>query len=919
MLEAARATSSALLDKRRSQIVELEDLCARVQAAEISHARAVDRLTEGRARLEEAEEVLSKAEAGREETERQFIEDVTSWFESLTAIRPPDHAMEGILSQPLEAMAPFAQTISEATKKRLDEDTARATASVREARARIGELSRNRESLAQADHKPPQRQDWRPPLPREGSGAPFYLLGDFSRGDLEMQGAIEAALEASGVLNAWVTTEGEVTDELTGEVYFVKEPQQGSTLRDFITPVETEGLSEETIGEVLASISLAPDDTSRKERNLSSLPSVCAVSALGEWRLGPLRGHAHKRHPTYIGKAARTKEKQRLLRGLDQEIEALTARERDARKQLENLKKLSHSVHKELSRFPRLHGVERAKAETTAALRITRRETANCELLSKAEQEAMKAVRHSIEERKSMAAGAGLVEWVEHPGALKEVTHHYRFSLQDLLEKAEILRQKRGVIEERMAHHEEALRRVEEARDSVDTSKNEAARAQARVSALKGSIGTDAKKLLERIHREEETHENVKASLSKCRKKKSTADFQIGQIKGNIDTAQTALEKAQSRHRETLVDFKEFIKIGVLELLHLEIYLDHQSFPGPLLKLARDIVKKTPGVDVTREALDRNEDKVMNRQQDLYRTLPPEVRVFPRRERGVLVYSASFNGRVSSLSSLLKTLREEIRDRDRLLGEEERKLFESFLTGETHQHLQSRLRSANFLVDTMNEQLKRRPTASGMELRLRWRLNEEAPPGTEEALKLLLKASHLLSNTDRSALQRFLQQRLDEARDEDGQGSLQDRMLSVLDYRFWHTFHVEFKTNTGPWKRLTRKAHAAGSGGQKAVMLHLPLFAAAAAFYESGYTVCPRLIILDEAFAGIDRDTRGHLMGLLQAFDLDFMMTSYEEWGFYEQIDGLATYHLARQRGMRGVYADRFLWDGHVVTEKGEE
>ena len=69
-------------------------------------------------------------------------------------------------------------------------------------------------------------------------------------------------------------------------------------------------------------------------------------------------------------------------------------------------------------------------------------------------------------------------------------------------------------------------------------------------------------------------------------------------------------------------------------------------------------------------------------------------------------------------------------------------------------------------------------------------------------------------------------------------------------------------------------------------------------------------MVLDEAFAGIDRETRGQLMGLLAQFDLDFIMTSYEEWGFYEELDGLSTYHLSRERGLRGVCTDWFLWDG---------
>jgi len=131
-----------------------------------------------------------------------------------------------------------------------------------------------------------------------------------------------------------------------------------------------------------------------------------------------------------------------------------------------------------------------------------------------------------------------------------------------------------------------------------------------------------------------------------------------------------------------------------------------------------------------------------------------------------------------------------------------------------------------------------------------------------------------------------------------------------LDYRAWHRFHVEHRSPGDLWAKLTRKAHAAGSGGKKAVMLHLPLFAAAAAFYDSARPTAPRIVALDEVFAGIDRPTRGKLMGLLAEFDLDFLMTSFEEWGCYEELDGLSTYPLSRAPGQRGVHAERFLWNG---------
>lgn len=92
-------------------------------------------------------------------------------------------------------------------------------------------------------------------------------------------------------------------------------------------------------------------------------------------------------------------------------------------------------------------------------------------------------------------------------------------------------------------------------------------------------------------------------------------------------------------------------------------------------------------------------------------------------------------------------------------------------------------------------------------------------------------------------------------------------------------------------------------------MLHLPLFAAMAAHYHSRPTA-PRLIVLDEVFAGIDRATRGQLMGLLVELDLDVLLTSHEEWGFYRELDGISTYHLIREPDLPGVFAEWFVWDG---------
>jgi ABC-type multidrug transport system ATPase subunit len=78
-----------------------------------------------------------------------------------------------------------------------------------------------------------------------------------------------------------------------------------------------------------------------------------------------------------------------------------------------------------------------------------------------------------------------------------------------------------------------------------------------------------------------------------------------------------------------------------------------------------------------------------------------------------------------------------------------------------------------------------------------------------------------------------------------------------------------------------------GSGGEQAVLVHLPLFAAAAALYD-GAPAAPRLVMLDEALSGIDDDARARVMGSLVDLDRDFMMTSHELWRTYRTVPSLA-------------------------------
>lgn len=134
---------------------------------------------------------------------------------------------------------------------------------------------------------------------------------------------------------------------------------------------------------------------------------------------------------------------------------------------------------------------------------------------------------------------------------------------------------------------------------------------------------------------------------------------------------------------------------------------------------------------------------------------------------------------------------------------------------------------------------------------------------------------------------------------------------AYLDYRHWYAFGAE-RRQKERWERFTRQRYGTGSGGEKALMRTIPQMAAASFHYLSAAPHAPRLILLDEAFAGMDKPTRARCMGLLDAsaFDLDLLMTSEREWGAHASVAGIAIYQLLADD--EAISATRWVWNGRV-------
>jgi Putative exonuclease SbcCD, C subunit len=230
------------------------------------------------------------------------------------------------------------------------------------------------------------------------------------------------------------------------------------------------------------------------------------------------------------------------------------------------------------------------------------------------------------------------------------------------------------------------------------------------------------------------------------------------------------------------------------------------------------------------------------------------------------------------------------------------------------------VRDARTAIKSMSKLMSSHPTGSGIQVRLNWAPDEKNAPGMQEIVALMAKDAPLES--ERARLQDFFRSHVAAIR-ATADADYKSQMGRLLDYRQWWRFTVSFRRAPDqPYEPLTSKAHGSLSGGEKAVCLHLPLFAAAASYCNSAGVLAiepdgsespgsPRLILLDEVFAGVDEDNRGDLFELVRALDLDLVATSESEQGFYSQLDGIAVYHLVGAAD--ALLGSRTLWDGNTI------
>jgi uncharacterized protein (TIGR02680 family) len=473
-------------------------------------------------------------------------------------------------------------------------------------------------------------------------------------------------------------------------------------------------------------------------------------------------------------------------------------------------------------------------------------------------------------------------------------------------------------LQEAERHHTEATADLAEAESSQialtdragDAAEDAAAAAETHETLL-STVGAAVAELQEQLRVVADELRTNEAAQTRANRESEAAIAARGKAEGRREQLTEQLAAATSERAAAAESFRRFAGTGLLGVAVPSIEIpDPQTpwAPDPTVRLARRVNDELAEVTDDDAAWDRAQHRVNTELKTLHDTLSRHGNRASAdlREDGVVV-EIEFQGRPASVPSLAEMLATEVSDRERLLDEREREILENHLINEVASTLQELISAAEAQVASMNAELETRPTSTGMRLRLQWRPREDGPAGLAAARERLLRqTADAWSDEDRAAVGEFLQAQIAEVRAADDTGTWLEHLTAALDYRAWNRFAIQRHQN-GQWRPATGPA----SGGERVLAASVPLFAAASAHYASaGSPYAPRLITLDEAFAGVDDNARAKYLGLLAAFDLDVVMTSEREWGCYPQVPGLAISHLARTDGVDAVLVTNWEWDG---------
>ncbi|WDM68004.1 MULTISPECIES: TIGR02680 family protein [Xanthomonas] len=924
LLESTATAESlqALASQRRQDIAALRRRHGEVDTQQAAAAAAEEHAQTTRDDCNDALERRAHADRQTEQAADALVQAWSGYCDTLVQLRleaaVPLQQLAEWTTRP-EGDNPAHAALSAARQVALERYTVRAV----ELRARQEHLRLQDTALRDERERLVAGEEAVPPEPvtraagvrAQRQGAPLWQLVDFQpQLSASERAGLEAALEASGLLDAWLSPDGALTDQqgrpLLDTSWLRHAPVAGTRLSHALIPALPDAcaIAEPLLVDVLAGVAYGDHDQPDADTWLS--PD-------GRFRLGALAGAWQKPEARYIGRSAQARAREQRLQEIAIALAALQAEMAECALHGETLDADRRQADEEWARAPSERALHAAMSTALLAGEEAGRARQRLELAQTRQRDADAALQAAREQVQRTALDLHLPAAAAQLPEVEQALERFDRTQGRLVQAVREWQRAWPEQVQQRQREDEAQMALTRADEGCLLADEQAEQARIRFETLRHSIGQQVEELRRKLAAARSERDHAETALELCRTAQSDAAKGHAVAAARAGQAEAQLAERVAERLAAVERLQQFAHSGLLAAALPDVQPPEQWTVDPALHLARRVEQALAQIVDNEVAWTRVQKQISEDLSELQRGLSAlgHLAVSEPNDWGVTV-AIQYRGRAERPDTLARLLAEDIAQRSELLSAREREVLENHLQAEIASEIQRLMRAANDRVDAINDELHKRPTTTGVRYRLQWEpmsTEEGAPVGLDAARKRLLNTSaDLWSAEDRATVGSMLQQQIAAERaraDADATGrSLIDQLAHALDYRHWHRFRIQ-RQQDGQWRKLSGPA----SSGERALGLTVPLFAAIASFYgHGGSPLAPRLMLLDEAFAGIDDTARAHCMGLVREFDLDFVITSEREWACYAELPGVAICQLQRREGVDAVYVSRWTWDGRA-------
>lgn len=931
---------------------------------------------EAKERVEAAERELSEARKERDEKEEKFREAekrlaqavkeqeerIYQWYRSLSKLPLSEDSWRGILYRLQDYPQTSYTQVKEPAVLAFQETKDQWYSHILLLQHEQQLLKQKEEELkkelaewvAQKDPEPPRRQSReesrKKRLEQGFKGLPLYACCDF-RDHLseEEKARVESVLEHTGLLDAWIApgfTANEQQKDGAGESIFWQEGTEefiiasapvdfGYTLAELLqpTPPEDGSITVEEIDRILRTIRLdgeisallVPENPSVGADNFSA---ATWINEKGQFQLGALFGQVEiKPQAQYIGKKTRERTRRQRMEALQQEIAQLQEEQQVIQNKIDAIRQDLHNLQLELERFPSENPLSEAENGRKAALFAFEQMQRH---LEKIDQEYKNRIRDWRSLQQQLLDLTGHWSRLKTESLLREAIEDIRTydtqlgELRSSWNLSVSIKKQISRLEKELEETEEQLSDEEEQLLSLSGKKRDLEHRIETYQRLLEELGIlDISQQMEALKNElailERSHKQLQEVIQNHRIESARIEERLKTAESVSADKEQLLQNAMGRwirewNRRLLPEWKE----------HPTWENDPEN-EKPIFQMCLELIRRYRK-DYERKTREQLTNSILTVFNEIKNLLLDYVLELLEEDQGQRFLILSMRDRQHPISPAI--LKEELialeAEQRNLLNEKDRELYEQIIIHSVGKAIRHKIYRAEQWVNEMNRLMDDRKTSSKLKLQLAWEprvQRNESELDTDKLVALLKKDPQLLREDEIEQMIEHFRSRIRLAKQEaEERDSLRKWISELLDYRQWFDFVLYYKKGDQNRRILTDSRFNVLSGGEKAMAMYIPLFVATYSRYSDSRPDSPKLISLDEAFAGVDEENIRDLFQLLTDMDFDYIMTSQVLWGCYDTVPSLSIYEIIRPGDVDFVTLIRYHWNGfRRVMVDGEQ